>query len=141
MAINTDPVAFNSHPVAFNSHSVAFNSDPVALDCDTRRGRTRGKALRLTTPWPAAARSRRTNTTSSWPATVSVKFGTRNVKLGPDFIPRAQGKEPLFLTEIREFQRHYEWVAWGSPVRVRKACREAGRFVLGPNANVTRDHI
>jgi polyketide biosynthesis 3-hydroxy-3-methylglutaryl-CoA synthase-like enzyme PksG len=41
----------------------------------------------------------------------AVKFGTRNVVLETDFIPQArsaQGKETLFLTEIREFQRHYD---------------------------------
>lgn len=40
----------------------------------------------------------------------SVKFGTRNVVIDDDFIPQAraaQGKETLFLTEIREFQRRY----------------------------------
>lgn len=44
----------------------------------------------------------------------AVKFGTRNVKLDVDFIPRArrtQGKETLFLTEIREYHRQYEWVS------------------------------
>lgn len=43
----------------------------------------------------------------------SVKFGTRNVVLDTDFLPRAkraQGRETLFLTEIKEFQRHYEWI-------------------------------
>jgi 3-carboxymethyl-3-hydroxy-acyl-[acp] synthase len=41
----------------------------------------------------------------------AVKFGTRNVVLETDFIPQArsaQGKGTLFLTEIREFQRHYD---------------------------------
>jgi polyketide biosynthesis 3-hydroxy-3-methylglutaryl-CoA synthase-like enzyme PksG len=40
----------------------------------------------------------------------AVKFGTRNVVLDTDFIPRArdtQGKETLFLTGIKEFQRQY----------------------------------
>jgi polyketide biosynthesis 3-hydroxy-3-methylglutaryl-CoA synthase-like enzyme PksG len=40
-----------------------------------------------------------------------VKFGTRNVVLDVDFIPQArsaQGKETLFLREIKEFQRHYD---------------------------------
>ena len=44
----------------------------------------------------------------------SVKFGTRNVKLDSDFIPRARrahGTETLFLTEIKDFQRQYEWVS------------------------------
>jgi polyketide biosynthesis 3-hydroxy-3-methylglutaryl-CoA synthase-like enzyme PksG len=44
----------------------------------------------------------------------AVKFGTRNVMLDTDFIPearRAQGKETLFLTEIKEFQRQYDQVA------------------------------
>ena len=44
----------------------------------------------------------------------SVRFGTRNVVLDTDFIPqarRAQGKETLFLTEIKEFQRQYEWIS------------------------------
>lgn len=43
-----------------------------------------------------------------------VKFGTRNVVLDTDFIPQArnaQGKEILFLTEIKEFQRQYERVS------------------------------
>ncbi|HKD15384.1 MAG TPA: hydroxymethylglutaryl-CoA synthase family protein [Candidatus Angelobacter sp.] len=40
----------------------------------------------------------------------AVKFGTRNVVLDTDFIPQArnaQGKETLFLTGIKEFQRQY----------------------------------
>jgi polyketide biosynthesis 3-hydroxy-3-methylglutaryl-CoA synthase-like enzyme PksG len=44
----------------------------------------------------------------------SVKFGTRNVTLDSGFIPRArraQGRETLFLAEIRDFQRQYEWVS------------------------------
>lgn len=42
-----------------------------------------------------------------------VKFGTRNVKLDSSFISSArscQGKEILFLKEIKEFHREYEWV-------------------------------
>ena len=41
----------------------------------------------------------------------AVKFGTRNVVLDTDFIPQArsaQGKETLFLTEIKESQRQYD---------------------------------
>lgn len=44
----------------------------------------------------------------------SVKFGTRNVTLDTDFIPQArtaQGRETFFLTEIKEFQRHYDRIA------------------------------
>lgn len=44
----------------------------------------------------------------------AVKFGTRNVVLDTDFIPQArsaQGKETLFLTGIREFQRQYARIA------------------------------
>src|SRR5215467_2238215 len=40
----------------------------------------------------------------------SVKFGTRNVVLDSEFIPQArhaQGKETVFLTEIKEFKRLY----------------------------------
>lgn len=40
----------------------------------------------------------------------AVKFGTRNVVLDTEFIPharKAQGKETLFLTGIKEFQRQY----------------------------------
>ncbi len=43
----------------------------------------------------------------------AVKFGTRNVTLDTDFIPQARkamGKETLFLKEIKEFRREYEWV-------------------------------
>ena len=43
----------------------------------------------------------------------AVKFGTRNVVLDTDFLPRArsvQGRQTLFLTEIKEFQRHYDQV-------------------------------
>ncbi len=42
----------------------------------------------------------------------AVKFGTRNVTLDADFIPqskKALGKETLFLKEIKEFKRIYEW--------------------------------
>jgi polyketide biosynthesis 3-hydroxy-3-methylglutaryl-CoA synthase-like enzyme PksG len=44
----------------------------------------------------------------------SVKFGTRNLVLDTNFIPQArtaQGKETLFLKEIKEFHRIYEWIA------------------------------
>jgi polyketide biosynthesis 3-hydroxy-3-methylglutaryl-CoA synthase-like enzyme PksG len=44
----------------------------------------------------------------------AVKFGTRNVVVDTDFIPQArsaQGKETLFLTEIKEFQRHYDRIS------------------------------
>jgi polyketide biosynthesis 3-hydroxy-3-methylglutaryl-CoA synthase-like enzyme PksG len=44
----------------------------------------------------------------------AVKFGTRNVVLDSDFIPqarKAQGKETLFLKEIKEFHREYDWVS------------------------------
>jgi polyketide biosynthesis 3-hydroxy-3-methylglutaryl-CoA synthase-like enzyme PksG len=44
----------------------------------------------------------------------AVKFGTRNVVLDTHFIPQArsaQGKETLFLTEIKEFQRNYDWIS------------------------------
>ena len=43
----------------------------------------------------------------------AVKFGTRNVTLDTNFIPQArsvQGKETLFLKEIKEFHREYEWI-------------------------------
>jgi polyketide biosynthesis 3-hydroxy-3-methylglutaryl-CoA synthase-like enzyme PksG len=43
-----------------------------------------------------------------------VKFGTRNVKLDFQSIPGAlasfQGKQRLFLEEIREFHREYQWL-------------------------------
>jgi polyketide biosynthesis 3-hydroxy-3-methylglutaryl-CoA synthase-like enzyme PksG len=41
----------------------------------------------------------------------AVRFGTRNVVLDGGFLPQAraaQGKGTLFLTSIREFQRHYD---------------------------------
>jgi len=44
----------------------------------------------------------------------AVKFGTRNVVLDSSFIPQArsaQDKEVLFLKEIKEFHREYEWVS------------------------------
>ncbi|HZR58531.1 MAG TPA: hydroxymethylglutaryl-CoA synthase family protein [Terriglobales bacterium] len=44
----------------------------------------------------------------------AVKFGTRNVVLDTDFIPQArsaQGKQTLFLTEIREYQRQYDRIS------------------------------
>ncbi|MBZ5509116.1 MAG: 3-hydroxy-3-methylglutaryl-ACP synthase [Acidobacteriia bacterium] len=44
----------------------------------------------------------------------AIKFGTRNVVLDTDFIPQArsaQGKETLFLTGIKEFQRQYAQIA------------------------------
>jgi len=44
----------------------------------------------------------------------AVKFGTRNVVLDTDFIPQARtamGTETLFLKEIKEFHREYEWVS------------------------------
>jgi polyketide biosynthesis 3-hydroxy-3-methylglutaryl-CoA synthase-like enzyme PksG len=43
-----------------------------------------------------------------------LKFGARNVVLDTTFIPqarRAQGKPTLFLKEIKEFHREYEWVS------------------------------
>lgn len=44
----------------------------------------------------------------------AVKFGTRNTILDSSFIPQArsaQGKEVLFLKEIKEFHREYEWAS------------------------------
>lgn len=45
----------------------------------------------------------------------AVRFGTRNVKLDFQLIPGAlascQGKQRLFLEEIREFHREYRWVS------------------------------
>jgi 3-carboxymethyl-3-hydroxy-acyl-[acp] synthase len=44
----------------------------------------------------------------------AVKFGTRNVVLNTDFLSLArstQGKPTLFLKEIREFHRIYEWAS------------------------------
>lgn len=44
----------------------------------------------------------------------AVKFGTRNVVLDSDFVSQArrtQGKETLFLKEIKEFHREYEWIS------------------------------
>ena len=44
----------------------------------------------------------------------ALKFGTRNIVLDNDVIPRArraQGKDTLFLTEIKEFHRQYDRVA------------------------------
>ncbi len=43
----------------------------------------------------------------------SLRFGTRNVTLDPDFIPAARnalGRKTLFLREIKEFHREYEWI-------------------------------
>lgn len=44
-----------------------------------------------------------------------VKFGARNVKsdfdLIPGVIPSCQGKERLFLEEIKEFHRNYRWIS------------------------------
>jgi polyketide biosynthesis 3-hydroxy-3-methylglutaryl-CoA synthase-like enzyme PksG len=43
-----------------------------------------------------------------------VKFGTRNIKLDSGFIPqarKAQAQPTLFLKEIKEFHREYEWVS------------------------------
>jgi polyketide biosynthesis 3-hydroxy-3-methylglutaryl-CoA synthase-like enzyme PksG len=44
-----------------------------------------------------------------------VRFGTRNVKLDSEFIPEARaagsGSPRLFLKEIREYHREYEWVS------------------------------
>lgn len=43
-----------------------------------------------------------------------VRFGTRSVVLDPTFIPGARqsrpGHQKLFLKEIRDFHRKYEWV-------------------------------
>lgn len=43
----------------------------------------------------------------------AVKFGTRNVtsdfELIPNVVASCQGKERLFLEEIREFHREYRW--------------------------------
>lgn len=44
----------------------------------------------------------------------AVRFGTRNVKLDASFLPQARkamGGETLFLKEIKEFHREYEWVS------------------------------
>jgi polyketide biosynthesis 3-hydroxy-3-methylglutaryl-CoA synthase-like enzyme PksG len=44
----------------------------------------------------------------------ALKFGTRNVRLDRDFLPqarRAHGRPTLFLREIHEYHRIYEWVS------------------------------
>jgi len=44
----------------------------------------------------------------------ALKFGTRNVVLDPGFIPqarRAHGRPTLFLKEIKDYHRIYEWAA------------------------------
>lgn len=44
----------------------------------------------------------------------SMKFGTRNLVSDTDFVPearRALGQETLFLKQIKEFHREYEWVS------------------------------
>jgi polyketide biosynthesis 3-hydroxy-3-methylglutaryl-CoA synthase-like enzyme PksG len=44
----------------------------------------------------------------------AIKFGTRNMVMDSDFMARsrsAQGREVLFLKQIREFHREYEWVS------------------------------
>jgi polyketide biosynthesis 3-hydroxy-3-methylglutaryl-CoA synthase-like enzyme PksG len=46
----------------------------------------------------------------------NVKFGTRNARLDTDFIPdllkkNGNGNGRLFLTEIKEYHRKYEWLA------------------------------
>ncbi|QHI36094.1 Polyketide biosynthesis 3-hydroxy-3-methylglutaryl-ACP synthase PksG [Kordia antarctica] len=44
----------------------------------------------------------------------AVKFGTRNTKLDTTFISQARkalGEETLFLKEIKEFHREYEWIS------------------------------
>jgi polyketide biosynthesis 3-hydroxy-3-methylglutaryl-CoA synthase-like enzyme PksG len=44
----------------------------------------------------------------------AVRFGTRNVVLDTEFVPqarKAQGKPVLFLKEIKEYRRIYEWIS------------------------------
>jgi polyketide biosynthesis 3-hydroxy-3-methylglutaryl-CoA synthase-like enzyme PksG len=44
----------------------------------------------------------------------AVKFGTRNAVPNSEFIPqarRAQGRSTLFLKEIKEYHREYEWIS------------------------------
>lgn len=44
----------------------------------------------------------------------AIKFGTRNMVMDSGFMARsrsAQGREVLFLKQIREFHREYEWVS------------------------------
>ncbi|WP_067499190.1 hydroxymethylglutaryl-CoA synthase family protein [Actinoplanes sp. TFC3] len=44
----------------------------------------------------------------------AVKFGTRNAVLDPDVVPKARtalGREVLFLKQINEFHREYEWTS------------------------------
>lgn len=44
----------------------------------------------------------------------ALKFGTRNVVLDSEFLPqarKAQGTPTLFLKEIKEYHRRYEWVS------------------------------
>ncbi|PYV42947.1 MAG: 3-hydroxy-3-methylglutaryl-ACP synthase [Acidobacteria bacterium] len=43
-----------------------------------------------------------------------VRFGTRNVALDANFIPqarRANGRQILFLKQIKEYHREYEWIS------------------------------
>jgi polyketide biosynthesis 3-hydroxy-3-methylglutaryl-CoA synthase-like enzyme PksG len=44
----------------------------------------------------------------------ALKFGTRNVVLDTEFVARARhvhGRPTLFLKEIQDYRRKYEWVS------------------------------
>ncbi|HYI08883.1 MAG TPA: hydroxymethylglutaryl-CoA synthase family protein [Thermoanaerobaculia bacterium] len=80
----------------------------------TKEGQKRVRALRLEEQFDKRYELSMKEYDRLLSSSNAVKFGTRNVVLDTDFVPearRAQGKETLFLTEIREFQRQYAQIA------------------------------
>jgi len=76
----------------------------------TREGQERVRALRIKEQLDSRYELSMDEYDSLLRSNSAVKFGTRNVVLDTEFIPQArhaQGKETWFLTEIKEFKRHY----------------------------------
>lgn len=76
----------------------------------TREGQERVRALRIKEQLDSRYELSMDEYDSLLRSNSAVKFGTRNVVLDTGFIPQArhaQGKETWFLTEIKEFKRHY----------------------------------
>jgi len=76
----------------------------------TREGQERVRALRIKEQLDSRYELSMDEYDSLLRSNSAVKFGTRNVILDTEVIPQArhaQGKDTWFLTEIKEFQRHY----------------------------------
>jgi polyketide biosynthesis 3-hydroxy-3-methylglutaryl-CoA synthase-like enzyme PksG len=79
----------------------------------TQEGQDRLKAMKINEQLDRRYKLSMVEYDSILSGSTALKFGTRNLVLDTNFIPQArvaQGQPTLFLKEIQEFGRKYEWV-------------------------------